>query len=464
MIVNHSNEDTIVAVATPPGQAGIGIIRISGTKARSIAKKIFRPRGDDHYLKSHHLCLGHLIDPRSEKIIDEVLLSYMKAPHSYTREDVVEINSHSGYTLLSKILEIVLNEEARLADPGEFTYRAFLKGRIDLTQAEAVVDLINSKSERGLEIASSQIRGDFRDQIEEFRQKLIDILSHIEVALDFPEEEDGIFPRQSMVERMENELLGPINKLIEIHAQHKIYMEGVKTVIVGQVNVGKSSLLNRLLNEQKAIVTAIPGTTRDVVESNINIEGLPLHLMDTAGFRKAPGEIEEIGLEFTRRKLAESDLALVVLDQSRSLSPEDIEIINQSPEGRSLLVLNKIDLPTRMDPQSLEGYNRDAPILKTSALTGQGLDDLRQAIRNLILSSEDEIQSTNLAPNLRHKESLVRIYTTLKTGLQNMKEGAPLDIIAVDLDEGLKTLGEITGQSADDEVINHIFSQFCIGK
>ena len=267
-----------------------------------------------------------------------------------------------------------------------------------------------------------------------------------------------------LIEGMEEELLGPIQKLIEVYAQHKIYMEGVKTVIVGQVNVGKSSLLNRLLNEQKAIVTAIPGTTRDIIESNINIEGLPLHLMDTAGFRKEPGEIEEIGLEFTRQKLAESDLALVVLDQSRSLSPEDIEIISRSPEGRSLLVLNKIDLPTEIDLRSLEDVSRGAPILKTSALTGQGLDDLRQAIRDLILSNGDEIQSTNLAPNLRHKESLVRIYNTLKTGLQNMKEGAPLDIIAVDLDEGLKTLGEITGQSADDEVINHIFSQFCIGK
>lgn len=464
MLGNYSNEDTIAAVATPPGQAGIGIIRISGTGARPIAERIFIPRGHNPFPKSHQLCLGHLSDPRTGKIIDEVLLSYMRAPHSYTREDIVEINSHSGYTLLARILEIVLNEGARPAGPGEFTFRAFLNGRIDLTQAEAVVDLINSRSDRGLELAAQQMRGEFRDRIETFRQELIDILSHIEVALDFPEEESGIFPRRTMAERIERELLRPVDQLIRVHSRHKIYMEGIQTVIVGRVNVGKSSLLNRLLNEQKAIVTDVPGTTRDIVESNIDLEGLPLHLMDTAGFRKAPGEIEEIGLELTRRKLAECDLALIVLDRSRALFREDIEIIDRSPQGRSLIILNKSDLPSGMDPLSLKDYSRGAPVLETSALTGEGLDRLRQAIRDLILSGENEMESVNLAPNLRHKESLERIYKMMQACLKNMREEAPLDILAVDLDDSLNILGEIIGLSAGDEVLDHIFSQFCIGK
>jgi tRNA modification GTPase len=267
-----------------------------------------------------------------------------------------------------------------------------------------------------------------------------------------------------MAVRIERELLEPISRLIKGHIQHKIYTEGVKTVIVGRVNVGKSSLLNRLSNEQKAIVTAVPGTTRDIVESNLNLDGLPLHLMDTAGFRETRGEVEEIGLELTRRKLAECDLALVVLDQSRPFSEEDIEIIERSPKDRSLLVVNKIDLPAGTDPEAWIKYNQTAPAVRTSALTGQGLDDLRRAIRNLVLSSEAEMSSNHLAPNLRHKESLDRVRQNLESAVENIRAGFPLDIIAVDLEEGLTELGSITGQSADDEVIQHIFSQFCLGK
>ncbi|NIR12994.1 MAG: tRNA uridine-5-carboxymethylaminomethyl(34) synthesis GTPase MnmE, partial [Desulfobacterales bacterium] len=271
--------------------------------AREIAEKIFRPKDTTKPLQSHHLYLGYLIDPSSEQIIDEVLLSLMKAPHSYTREDVVEINAHSGYLLLSTILQIALSEGARLAKPGEFTFRAFINGRIDLTQAEAIVDLINSKSERGLQLASEQIRGEFRAEIEGLRKKVVEILAHTEVAIDFPEEEYGDISREEVAQWIERDLVEPIDDIVAAHAQRKIWMDGINTVIVGRVNAGKSSLLNRLLNEPRAIVTPIPGTTRDIIESTINIEGIPIRLMDTAGFRKVKGEVEKIGIHLTKEKL-----------------------------------------------------------------------------------------------------------------------------------------------------------------
>jgi len=312
---NHLDRDTIAAVATPVGPAGIGIVRISGPIAHQIAKKVFKPKKPVEEFQSHRLYLGHLVDPSSEQIVDEVLLSFMKAPHSYTTEDVVEINSHSGYLLLSVILQIVLREGARLANPGEFTFRAFVNGRIDLTQAEAIMDLINSKSRIGLRLASQQIKGKFRTKIEGLREKIVEILAHIEVAIDFPEEEYAdISSKESkeMAQRILKDILEPIEEAMAGHEKRRIWMDGIKTVIVGCVNVGKSSLLNRLLNEERAIVTPIPGTTRDVIESSIHIEGIPILLMDTAGFREVQGEAERIGIRLAKERMANADLSLIV--------------------------------------------------------------------------------------------------------------------------------------------------------
>ncbi|MGD9033710.1 MAG: tRNA uridine-5-carboxymethylaminomethyl(34) synthesis GTPase MnmE [Desulfobacteraceae bacterium] len=461
---NEQNKDTIAAVATPIGQAGIGIVRLSGQRAGEIAEKIFRPKRPTKGLQSHHLYLGDLIDPSSEQMIDEVLLSYMKTPYSYTREDVVEINSHSGYLLLSTILQIVLNEGARLAKPGEFTFRAFINGRIDLTQAEAIVDLINSKSERGLQLASEQIRGEFRAEIEGLRKKVVEILAHTEVAIDFPEEEYGDISRAEAAQWIAKDLVEPVEDIMAAHAQRKIWMDGINTVIVGRVNAGKSSLLNRLLNEPRAIVTPIPGTTRDIIESTINIEGIPIRLMDTAGFRKVKGEVEKIGINLTKEKLASADLSLIVIDQSRPLNQDDLNIIAQAEKKKSLILINKVDLATRVSEDELDAVLDGMRVVKISALTGEGIDGLRKAIRDHIITADVDSTSSRLAPNLRHRAALTDAFKYFSNASGNMREGLPLEVIALDLNSGLEALGEIIGETTNDEIIDKIFSEFCLGK
>jgi len=463
-MTNDQDKDTIAAIGTPIGLAGIGIVRISGPRAGDIAEKIFEPKRPTKELQSHRLYLGHLRDPSSGKTVDEVLLSFMKAPYSYTREDVVEINAHSGYLLLSTILQIILNEGARLAKPGEFTFRAFINGRIDLTQAEAIVDLINSKSERGLELASEQIRGGFRAEIEVLRQRVVKILAHTEVAIDFPEEEYGDMSREEMAQWIERDVLEPIEKIMSAHAQRKIWMDGIKTVIVGRVNVGKSSLLNRLLNEERAIVTPVPGTTRDIIESTIHIEGIPIRLMDTAGFRKVKGQVERIGISLTKEKLAGADLCLIVIDQSRPLNQDDLNIIAKAEKKKSLILLNKIDLAQRIREQELDRVLDGMPVVRISALTGEGIDALRKTIRDHIVTGDVDTTSSHLAPNLRHRTALMEASVRFKNAFDNIRGLLPLELIAVDLNSGLEALGEIIGKTTHEEVIEKIFSEFCLGK
>jgi tRNA modification GTPase len=459
-----TDNDTIAAIATPPGQAGIGIIRISGPLSGEIAEKTFRPKKPVQGLDSHHLYLGSFLDPSSGDMVDEVLLSYMKAPHSYTREDIVEINSHSGYLLLSRILQIILDQGARLARPGEFTLRAFLNGRIDLTQAEAVIDLINAKSDRGLHLASRQIQGTFRNEIEELRQKAIDCLAHAEVAIDFPDEESEIISRENTSKRIAKEIVKPIQDLIKTQATKRLWVDGINTVIVGRVNAGKSSILNRLLNEQRAIVTAIPGTTRDIVESTITIEGLPLRLMDTAGLRNGKNEAERIGIQFTEQKMAVADFLLVVIDQSRPLNHNDHRIIAQSRGKNALIVINKIDLPSRLGKETEHDVFSGFPIAKISALTGQGLDQLRKRISGCLLKGDIDVTTSDSAPNLRHRQALMDAAAFFKSAGQNAIKDAPMEIIAFELKSGLDALGKIIGETSTEEVLNNIFNQFCLGK
>lgn len=459
-----SDEDTIAAIATPVGQAGIGIIRVSGPRASEIAEKIFEPRNPLQRSQSHRLYLGRLCDPSSGEMIDEVLLSFMKAPHSYTREDIIEINSHSGYILLSTILQVVLDQGARLARPGEFTLRAFLNGRIDLTQAEAVIDLLNSKTDRGLALASQQIQGSFRKEIEALRLKVVDILGHAEVAIDFPEEEAGIISRETAGDLIEEEVLKPIEALIMAHAGRRIWVDGVDTVIVGRVNAGKSSLLNRLLNEQRAIVTPVPGTTRDIIESTIAVEGIPLRVMDTAGLRKVKGEVERIGIHLTEQKLAEADFLLVVIDRSRPMNQDDRRILAQSRAKKALIVLNKIDLPSKLSKRDKEETLSGFTVTEISALTGRGLNRLRRAIAECILESQIEMTVSHIAPNLRHRQALSEAAEFFRSAAKNARENAPMEIIALELKSGLDSLGEITGETTSEEVLDNIFSQFCLGK
>ena len=464
MPYDHLTRDTIAAIATPIGQAGIGIIRVSGPGAPEVAGKIFRTGKTITTLESRRLYLGHLIDPSTGALVDEVLLTLMRAPHTFTREDVLEIHSHSGYMLLSRILGIILDEDVRLAKPGEFTFRAYMNGRIDLTQAEATMDLINAKSDRGLQLASQQIRGDFKEDVERLRQTAIGILAQLEVAIDFPEEEDAVFRKEEIALKIHEDLVQPIEEIMAAHLQRKIWVDGIQTVIVGCVNVGKSSLLNRLLNEERAIVTPIPGTTRDVIESTIHIGGIPLRIMDTAGFREVKGEVESIGIRMAEQKLAEADLSLIVLDQSRPLNDEDRDIIARTEKGKRLILRNKTDLPSMMDENELARLAGGTPVVRISALMGDGMEDLCRAIENAVVGGEGHPGTSRVAPNLRHQKALKDAMAFFKEAGGSTRDGRPVEITAVDLQSGLDALGEIIGDTATDEVLERVFSQFCLGK
>ena len=460
----QEGEETIAAIATPVGQAGIGIVRLSGPRSLSIASKIFRPRKGRGPLRSHRLYLGELVDPATAEPLDEVLVSYMKAPRSYTREDVVEINCHSGYVLLSKILELLLSLGAKPARPGEFTLRAFLNGRIDLSQAEAVVDLINAKSEKGLALASQQIRGAFRDRIAALKTPVLDLLARLEAAIDYPEEAEEILDMDEITDIIQRQVIAPINVLIQEHARRRVWVDGVQTVIVGRVNAGKSSLLNRLLNEERAIVTPVAGTTRDVIESTVTLEGLPLRLLDTAGLRRAKDQVEELGLELARRKMEEADLVLVVVDQSRPLGPEDRETIRRCKGKETIVVLNKIDLPCGLDPAEEGEVFGDLCRVRISALTGEGIPLLARAIREQVLGGETDLTTSQVVPNLRHREALGEALRNFEGALESLRGGRPLEIAAFELRAGLDALGAIVGETTDADLLDRIFSRFCLGK
>ncbi|RLB14468.1 MAG: tRNA uridine-5-carboxymethylaminomethyl(34) synthesis GTPase MnmE [Deltaproteobacteria bacterium] len=464
LALNSSPDDTIAAIATPPGQAGIGIVRISGPKALAIVKEIFRSKYPRDSFETHRLYLGHLVDPVSGTAIDEVLLSFMKAPHTYTREDIVEINSHSGYLLLSRILKLVMDQGARLARPGEFTFRAFINGRIDLTQAEAVVDIVNSQSEKGLQLVAEQIKGTLRRRIELVKDAAVEILAHAEVAIDFPEEDHEILSREEGMNRIKEKLLEPLRVLIADHKSRNIWVDGINTVIVGRVNVGKSSLLNRLLNETRAIVTPVPGTTRDIIESPLSIEGIPLRLVDTAGLRQGTDQVERIGIHLTRQKMQSADLILLVFDQSEHLQQEDKKILDQCRSRNVIIVLNKIDLPGGLLPKERELLASEFPTVAVSALTGQGMDRLKQAIVNFVLKDGPDLGDSNVAPNLRHRKALEEALACFTRAAGGLKKSLPMEIVALELRSGIDALGEIIGETTPEHVLESIFSQFCMGK
>ena len=461
MPFDPSNTDTIAAISTPLGVAGIGIVRISGPDAKAILLKIFRPKKPITAFQSHRLYLGHLYDPETGGAVDEVLLSFMAAPRSYTREDVVEINTHSGYLLLSRILEIVVREGARLAEPGEFTFRAFMHGRIDLSQAEAMMDLIHAQSEKGLRLAANHMQGSFRIEVERLRQRGLDFLARIEVLIDYPDEDPSALPEAGEIDA---DLIKPLQTLIAAHDQSKIWIQGIGTAIVGRVNAGKSSLLNRLLNEERALVSSIPGTTRDVIESTLYIQGLPLRLMDTAGFRRGKGTLEKKGVERTRRKIEEAELILLIIDRSRPLNEIDRDILAEIRKKPALVVLNKTDLPSKINREKLNEAVAGLPLVRISALTGEGIEGLRRAIRSLVLSDEKPFPDHLLAPNVRQAQALEKAYRNLARAAQNLEKQMPLEIVASDMNEALAAFGEIGGETTPEDVLDRIFSQFCLGK
>jgi tRNA modification GTPase len=457
-------EDTIAAIATPAGAGGIGIIRLSGGRSIEIAQKIFRSRSGSCGFESHRLYLGHICEPEGGNVIDQVLISCMRAPHSYTREDVVEINSHSGFFLLAKILQTVLDQGARLARPGEFTYRAFLNGRIDLTQAEAVVDLINAKSDRGIQMAACQVQGAFRRQIDGLRERVMDTLSHVEVAIDYPEEETDILSREALSEQLILGAVQDLRSLTEGVARRGLWVDGIRVVIAGAVNVGKSSLLNRLIEKNRSIVTAVPGTTRDVIESSVVIKGLPVVLMDTAGIRQTKEEIETAGIRLAHESLDSADLVLAVLDRSRPLNENDMAVIHRAHEENTLVVLNKADLPsnfrTHVDSEPFMHF----PVVSVSALTGEGIDRLREAIFEAALKGVGDTTGSLGASSARHRKALDACRIHLLSAADALMENSPMEIVAVELRDGLECLGEIVGETTNEDVLERVFSRFCIGK
>ena len=455
--------DTIAAISTPLGMGGIGIVRLSGPQAQAIAKQIFhRKEGDGPFL-SRRFYLGEIIRPGDGSVLDEVLLVFMRQPKTYTREDVVEIQCHSGPLILQEILQVVLRSGARLAEPGEFTKRAFLNGRIDLTQAEAVIDLIRSQTERSLDLANRQRSGRLAAEVRQIKEGLLNLLALVEASIDFPEEEiPELFPQEAV-----DQLQGPrdrLEALLSTYEEGRVYREGVAATIVGKPNVGKSSLLNSLLKEERAIVTAIPGTTRDVIEEVVNIKGIPLRMMDTAGLRPAQDAIEEEGVRRTRERLAQTDLAIWVVDGAAPLSPEDLDILPQVRGKKTVVAVNKNDLPQRISLKDLESQIPDAPLIPISALNGSGIDRLKEAICTVVLDGKLESSAEIILSNLRHKRALEVSREALSQASEGFERNLSPEFIVLDLQRALEALGEIVGESTSEEILDRIFNQFCIGK
>ena len=456
--------DSIAAIATPIGEGGINIIRISGPEAVRIASALFQPQGGAKVsdLEAQRVTYGNLIDPASGQAVDEVLLIRFNAPHSYTGEDVIEIHGHGGAYVSSKILQLVLDQGARPAEPGEFTRRAFLNGRLDLSQAEAVADVIHAASDKALTSALAQLKGQLSDKLNALYDALLQVLGQLEAAIDFPEE--GLeFTQKQQLELCVQDANGEIIKLVDSYRQGKIYREGLRVALVGKPNVGKSSLLNALLQEDRAIVTPHPGTTRDTLEERVRIKDIHITIVDTAGLRHEAGEIEEHGIERTRHALAQADLALVIFDGSHALDTNDAMLIKEVAEQRKLVLLNKSDLPTVIDTNSLLKKLGEKTALELSATKGKGLEGLREALYQSALGGITSGESLVITRE-RHRQALAQTQESLTRVSQSLQEDRSEDLIAVDLNIALEHLGGILGKTFVDDLLDQIFNDFCIGK
>lgn len=455
-------EDTIAAIATPPGEGAIGIIRVSGPDAERIAGEIFRrPDGRMAALRSHRLHHGTIVNPQTGEPIDEVLVAFMRRPRSYTGEDVLEIHAHGSPQILREVLALLLSRGARQAEPGEFTKRAFLNGRLDLAQAEAVLDLIRSRTPAAGRVALGQARGHLSRWVSELREALIEILVQVEAAIDFPEEELELLRREELSERIDA-LLQRVRGLIRSYEWGKLFREGARVGIVGRPNVGKSSLFNALLGEERVIVTPEPGTTRDVIEESIDLEGLPVVLWDTAGIRATPDHVERIGVEFSMRTLGEAEALLLVLDGSSRLQEEDWVVRDLTRDRRRLIAVNKSDMKLALTPEELGLFADGSPPLFVSAKTGENLGRLRSALRELLLGADSQPQV--VITNLRHRAALQRAAEHLEHSRESAACGLAPEFLAADLQEAKNALEEIVGKITSEDVLERIFSEFCIGK
>lgn len=459
------NTDTIAAIATAMSNSGIGIIRVSGNESIEIVDHIFKNSKKENSLKrykSHTIHYGFIYD--KDKILDEVMVSVFKSPHSFTTEDTVEINCHGGILVLQKILELLIKNGARLAEPGEFTKRAFLNGRIDLSEAEAVMDVISSQNEMALQSSVKQLQGSVSDKVKELRSEIIYEIAFIESALDDPEH----ISLDGFTERLENKiefLSSSVDKLLSTAENGKMIREGIRTVIVGKPNAGKSSLLNLLAGEEKAIVTEIAGTTRDIIEENINLKGIHLHIIDTAGIRKSDDIVEQIGVEKAKKYTADADLVIYVLDSSVPLDQNDYDIMEMIREKKCIILFNKTDMESLVSFDDLKDKTDDSHIMiKISAKENTGIDDFEKAVEKMFFQGKIRENDEVMITNIRHKEALLEVKESLLQVKKSLDAGMPEDFYSIDLMSAYQSLGRIIGEETSEDLVNEIFSKFCMGK
>lgn len=460
----NNNEATIAAIATPPGAGGIGIIRISGPLALPVLQKIFKSRKKQQDFRSRQMYYGWIASSDSPVPVDEVLVVYMQGPATYTREDVVEIHSHGSFIVLQEILDLLMARGIRLAEPGEFTKRAFLNGRIDLAQAEAVVELLQAKTRQGSSLAMVQLQGRLGSELTRVRDCFLGLRAIIEVGIDFPEEDVEIIKPGEMEQQIVQECIIPLQKLIAAAEQGRIYSQGISVIILGRPNVGKSSLLNALLKEERAIVTAQPGTTRDTIEEYLDIKGIPVRIIDTAGIRKGADNIEEIGISRARQKLKSADLVLLLVDILGDINQEDKELFNLTADKKTILVLNKIDLRPEFSLNQWQLSFPHTPLAPISAKTLEGLPELEQTIFSAVCKGTGWDPGHGCVPNVRQKTALSRTLEVAQKFRDGLNKGLPPDLLAIELQDGLDFLGEIVGETTTEDILDKIFHQFCLGK
>lgn len=455
--------DTISSISTPVGEGAIAIVRLSGEDAVDIADRLYKGKKSLKEVDSHTINYGHIVDPKTEEVIEEVMVAVMRAPRTYTREDIVEINCHGGIHTINHILQLTLQNGATMAEPGEFTKRAFLNGRIDLSQAEGIMDFIRSKTDDASKIANQQMQGRLKEYIERLRQEILEVLAQVEVNIDYPEYDDVEEATTRQLLEESKKIKEEIEDLLKSSREGRILREGLNTVIVGKPNVGKSSLLNYLIQDNRAIVTDIAGTTRDILEEYVNVNGIPLKLVDTAGIRETEDVVERIGVERSREALNNAELILYLLDNTQGFSSEDEEILDVLKDRNVIIIVNKIDLDGKIDIEDMQS-KYDFPVVLTSITEGTGIKSLEEGIKQLFFSGGLSLQDSTYVSNNRHIHLLEQANTSISDAIEAAEMDIPVDMIQIDLVKTWQLLGEVIGQDVSEELIDQLFSQFCLGK